>query len=59
MIYSVKFLQIIPMTMKLNFDHKKVFLFINFHYHLILSSQYNKLWDKFYKENEMIKVGQP
>ena len=59
MIYSVKFHQkfhIIPMVIKL--WSQKAFLFTNFHYHLILPLPMVMHWNEFYKENEMIEVGQ-
>ena len=59
MIFSVKFHQkfyIIPMVMK--FRSLKIFLFTNFHYHLIPPLPMIKHWNEFYEENEMIEVGQ-
>ena len=58
MIYNVKFHQkyyVIPMVMK--FCSKKVFLFTNFHYHLIIPLLMVMHWNEIYEENKMIKIG--
>ena len=56
-IYSVKFhqkLHIFPLIR--NFDYKKIFLFTNFHYHLIPRLSMVMRWIEFY-EVKLLKLG--
>ena len=57
MIFSVNFQEIYHViSIIMNFDHKKVFLFTNFRYHLILHFQMIMHWYEFCEENEMIDI---